>query len=87
MLPAVCNDLTAWQAESRMRAAVLLRTCLLHAEGCIAQHLDALMPALAKARPPAPFQRLSVAKTAFSQACEGSRAKDGMHVPFAGHNG
>ena len=52
MLPAICNDLAAWQPERRVRAAALLRACLHLAEGAVAQHLDILFPAMAKVREP-----------------------------------
>ena len=50
MLPAICNDLNAWQPERRVRAAALLRACLHLGEGAVAQHLDILLPAMAKVR-------------------------------------
>ncbi|KAG1672600.1 hypothetical protein FOA52_002080 [Chlamydomonas sp. UWO 241] len=42
------NELQAWQEEPRMRAAILLRTSLVFAEGMVHQHLQAILPALCR---------------------------------------
>ena len=44
----LANELQAWQEEPRRRAAELLRTSLVFAEGAVHQHLQLLLPAFCK---------------------------------------
>ena len=44
----LANELQAWQEEPRRRAAELLRTSLVFAEGVVHQHMQLLLPAFCK---------------------------------------
>lgn len=46
LAPALASELSSWQADVRVRCGQLLCAIALHAEGCLTQHLQNLLPAM-----------------------------------------
>lgn len=46
LAPALASELSSWQADVRVRCGQLLCAIALHAEGCLTQHLQDLLPAM-----------------------------------------